>query len=542
MPLPIEQQLTASAYKIVSPKDRIFITISVMIGTFMAILDTTIVDVVLPKMIAPLATDLYGIQWVITSYMIAAATALLFVENFSKYIGYSYTFITGMIIFVIASFFCASATSLAQMIVFRSIQGMGEAFIMACAQTILMLVYPPEKRGTALGIYGLGVSFAPALGPTVGGFLTEHLNWRWIFYINVPIGILNVISSFIVLPKFLGKAKVFHFNFISYFFIATATISLLIMLSKGQQQGWFQSIFIIDCLFITLISLFLFFASELYAGIHSKNTLVNWKIFKIPEYSLSMGLYFFILGFVLYQIFYLLPIYYENLKGLTTFQTGLHMLPPAMLIGIFSITAGILSDKISPLIILVIDWFFLLISTLFIFPKLNYYTPAYKAVILTLPLGISVGIFFSPLTTFAMRNLGELTGLGVALMHYIRFLGGSFGTAIATNHLERHTNEYFLRINELQNWGYVKQFIYSKIFIIEKFFPFEVSLKKSKALLYHVQYLQALSWSFQETFRSIGFWVIIGGIFLTILLIINLKAYFKKFIYKKFIYKAPFDL
>jgi DHA2 family multidrug resistance protein len=542
MPLPIEQQLTASAYKIVSPKDRIFITISVMIGTFMAILDTTIVDVVLPKMIAPLATDLYGIQWVITSYMIAAATALLFVENFSKYIGYSYTFITGMIIFVIASFFCASATSLAQMIVFRSIQGMGEAFIMACAQTILMLVYPPEKRGTALGIYGLGVSFAPALGPTVGGFLTEHLNWRWIFYINVPIGILNVISSFIVLPKFLGKAKVFHFNFTSYFFIATATISLLIMLSKGQQQGWFQSIFIIDCLFITLISLFLFFASELYAGIHSKNTLVNWKIFKIPEYSLSMGLYFFILGFVLYQIFYLLPIYYENLKGLTTFQTGLHMLPPAMLIGIFSITAGILSDKISPLIILVIDWFFLLISTLFIFPKLNYYTPAYKAVILTLPLGISVGIFFSPLTTFAMRNLGELTGLGVALMHYIRFLGGSFGTAIATNHLERHTNEYFLRINELQNWGYVKQFIYSKIFIIEKFFPFEVSLKKSKALLYHVQYLQALSWSFQETFRSIGFWVIIGGIFLTILLIINLKAYFKKFIYKKFIYKAPFDL
>jgi len=532
MSLPIEQQLTACAYKIVSPKDRIFITISVMIGTFMAILDTTIVDVVLPKMMAPLATDLYGIQWVITSYMIAAATALLFVENFSKYIGYSYTFITGMTIFVIASFFCASATSLAQMIVFRSIQGIGEAFIMACAQTILMLVYPPEKRGTALGIYGLGVSFAPALGPTVGGFITEHLNWRWIFYINIPIGILNVISSFIVLPKFLGKIKVFHFNFISYFFIATATISLLIMLSKGQQYGWFQSLFILKCLFITLISFCLFFASELYAEIHSKNTLVNWKIFKFPEYSFSMGLYFFILGFVLYQIFYLLPIYYENLKGLTTFQAGLHMLPPAMLIGIFSITAGILSDRISPLIILVIDWFFLLIITFFIFPKLNYYTPAYKAVILTLPLGISVGIFFSPLTTFAMRNLGELTGLGVALMHYIRFLGGSFGTAISTNHLERHTKEYFLRINELQNWAYVKQFVYSKIFILEKFFPFEVSLKKSKALLYHAQYIQALSWSFQETFRSVGFWVIVGGIFLTILLIINLKPYFKNFIYK----------
>ncbi|HEA84349.1 MAG TPA: DHA2 family efflux MFS transporter permease subunit, partial [Thermodesulfobacterium geofontis] len=316
-------------YTLISTKERIFITISVMIGTFMAILDTTIVDVVLPKMMGPLSTDLYGIQWVITSYMIAAATALLFVENFSKYIGYSYTFIIGMAIFTFASFFCASATSLAQMITFRSIQGMGEAFIMASAQTILILTYPPEKRGTALGIYGLGVSFAPALGPTAGGFITEHLNWRWVFYINVPIGILNILSSFLILPKFLGKEKIFHFNFVSYFFIALATIFLLIMLSKGQQYGWFQSVFIIKCFFISLISFSLFFASEIWASIHSKNTLINWKIFKFPEYSWSMGFYFFILGFVLYQIFYLLPLYYENLKGLTTFQTGLHMLPPA---------------------------------------------------------------------------------------------------------------------------------------------------------------------------------------------------------------------
>ncbi|RLF49247.1 MAG: MFS transporter [Thermoplasmata archaeon] len=529
-------------YTLISTKERIFITISVMIGTFMAILDTTIVDVVLPKMMGPLSTDLYGIQWVITSYMIAAATALLFVENFSKYIGYSYTFIIGMAIFTFASFFCASATSLAQMITFRSIQGMGEAFIMASAQTILILTYPPEKRGTALGIYGLGVSFAPALGPTAGGFITEHLNWRWVFYINVPIGILNIISSFLVLPKFLGKEKIFHFNFISYLFIALATIFLLIMLSKGQQYGWFQSIFIIKCLFISLISFSLFFASEIWASIHSKNTLINWKIFKFPEYSWSMGFYFFILGFVLYQIFYLLPLYYENLKGLTTFQTGLHMLPPAMLIGTCSITAGILSDKFSPSIILVIDWFLLLIITFFIIPKLNYYTPAYKAVILTLPLGISVGIFFSPLTTLAMRNLGKFTGLGVALMHYIRFLGGSFGTAIATNHLERNTKEFFLRINELQNWTYVKHFIYSKVFLIDKFFPLELSIKKSKALLYHAQYIQALSWSFQETFRTIGFWALIAGIFLTGLIITTLKHHFKSLIYiKKLIHKAEID-
>ncbi len=489
----------------------------------MAILDTTVVDVTLPKMMGPLSTDLYGIQWVITSYMIAAATALLFVENFSKYIGYSYTFITGMAIFTISSFFCANSHTLAEIIIFRSLQGMGEAFIMACAQTILMFVYPPERKGTALGIYGLGVSFAPALGPTIGGFITEYLNWRWIFYINVPIGILNILSSLIILPKFLGKTKKFKFNFISYFFIAIATTSLLIMLSKGQQYGWFQSTFILTTLFISLAGFCLFFANELRASLQAKNTLINWELFKFSEYSWSMGFYFFILGFGLYQIFYLLPLYYENLKGLTTFQTGLHMLPPTMLIGIFSIISGILSDRISPLFILVLNWFLFLFFTFFILPKLNYYTPAVRAVILTLPLGVCIGTFFAPLTTLAMRKLGNLTGLGVALMHYIRFLGGSFGTAIATNHLEKSTKENFLRLTELQNWYYVKHFVYSKIPLIEKFFSVEVAEKKAKALLYHVQYIQALSWGFQETFRSIGFWILIGGLFLVGLIFIHFK-------------------
>ncbi len=528
----IDNKSIAPVHTLISSKERIFITISVMIGAFMAVLDTTIIDVVLPKMMGPLSTDLYGIQWVITSYMIAAATALLFVENFAKYLGYSYTFTVGMIIFTIASFFCGNAHTLAEMITFRSIQGIGEAFIMACAQTILMLVYPPERKGLALGIYGLGVSFAPALGPTLGGFLTEHLNWRWVFFVNVPIGILNVLNSFIILPKFLGKHKIFQFNFISYIFIAFATISLLIMLSKGQQYGWFQSLFIIKCLFISLASFCLFFASELYFFYKGKHTLIEWKIFKFPEYTWSMGFYFFILGFGIYQIFYLLPLYYENLKGLTTFQTGLHMLPPAALIGTFSIISGALSDRIPPGFILFFNWILFLIISFFIFPKLNYYLPAYKAVLLTLPLGICIGTFFAPLTNLAMRKLGPLTGLGVALMHYIRFIGGSFGTALATNHLERHTTINFTRITELQNWYYVKYFIESKIPLISKFFPPELAEKKAKVLLYHAQYVQAQSWAFQDTFRATGFWGLIGGCFLIILFLSKLRSFLRLFYLK----------
>ncbi|MEO0278488.1 MAG: DHA2 family efflux MFS transporter permease subunit, partial [candidate division WOR-3 bacterium] len=324
---------TTNFYYHVSTLERILITFMVMVGFFMAILDTTIVDVVLPKMMGPLSTDLYGIQWVITSYMTAAAVGLIFVVSLAPWIGYGKTFNIGLVTFTIASFFCASASSLPEMIFWRIIQGLGESFITASAQTILIAIYPPEKRGLAMGIFGLGVSFAPALGPTLGGFITEHFSWRWIFYINIPVGIINSIAAFLLLPKDLGKIMdKFLFNFRSYVFLSTATVSLLILLSKGQQLGWFQSDLIATLLFIAIISFLVYFVSE----ITSKRPLLDLSIYLIPEFGLTMGFHFFTLGFSMYQIFYLLPLYYENVKGLTTLQTGIHMLAFAAFIGTFS--------------------------------------------------------------------------------------------------------------------------------------------------------------------------------------------------------------
>ncbi len=499
----------------VSSFERILITLVVMIGFFMAILDTTIVDIVVPKMMAPLSTDLYGIQWVVTSYMMAAATALLFTENLAKYIGYSYTFLTGLFIFTFSSFLCAIAQTLPQMIFYRVLQGIGEAFIAASAQTILVSIYPPEKRGLAMGIFGLGVSFAPALGPTLGGLITEHLSWRWIFLINLPIGAINLVAGLLFLPKELGRFRIFKFNFLSYFFIATATISLLIMLSKGQQLGWFQSTFITSLLFLSLLTFSLYFLSELL----SKRPLINLSIYKIPEFGFPMGMHFFVLGFGMYQIFYLLPLYYENLKGLTTFQAGLHILTFAIFIGSFSVISGYLSDKVSPAKILLFSALLFLMTSFFFIPRLNYYTPAWKASLLTIPLGISMGTFFAPLTTLSLRNLGAFTGLGVVLMHYQRFVGGSFGTALATNHLEYYTQKNFLRLTELQNYEVVREFLYEKTFLAGKFYSLDLAEKKVKALLYKAQYIQALSFGFQETFRAVAFWGLIGIIFLLALFI-----------------------
>ena len=497
-----------------STAERALVTLIVMVGAFMAILDTTIVDVVVPKMMAPLATDLYGIQWVITSYMIAAAVGLLLIASLARAYGFAKIFVFGVAVFTIASAACGAAHTLAEMILFRALQGLGEAFIMGSAQAILYAAYPPERQGLAMGIFALGVSFAPALGPTVGGFLTEHFSWRYVFYINVPVGIINFVAALFFLPELLPGSGKLRFNFRSYFFISTATVALLVMLSKGQQYGWFQSTLIGVLAFSAAISFLLYLLSEL----HSEHPLIDFSIYRIPEFGLTMGFHFFVLGFAMYQIFYLLPLYYEHLKGLPTFDTGLHMLAFAGFIGVFSIVSGFLSDRIGPEKILLASFLTLCFSSLFLLPKLDYWRPAKEAALLTIPYGMALGMFFAPLAALALRRLGEKAGLGVALMHYQRFVGGSFGTALATNTLEKRTAFHFQEITALENITYVKGFIAKGAARLEAFFPPTLAQAKAKALFYKLELLQASSLAFQDTFRHTFYYALLGGLFLAALL------------------------
>lgn len=489
---------------------RLLITFVVMTGTFMAILDTTIVDVVVPKMMAPLKTDLYGVQWVITAYMMAAATSLLIIESLDKILGLKKIFLIGIIVFTLSSVLCGFAEDLPQMIVARVIQGMGEAFIVASAQTIMFSIFPPEKKGIAMGIYGMGVSFAPALGPTLGGWLTEHMNWRSIFFVNLPVGLMVIVLGFILIPKFKTENVRFKFNFISYALLASFTISLLVMLSKGQQKGWFQSDLILILTLISIGSLILYLISE----IVSKTPLIDFNIFKIKQYRYSMLIYFFTLGLSIYQLFYIIPLYYENLRHYTTLQTGLHMLAFAIFIGVTSPISGILSDKIGEKNVLVFNAFLYITTSVFLIPNLNYYTPSVRAMLLTVPLGFSLGSFFAPITTLAMRNLREKTSLGVGLMHYIRFMGGSFGTAIATNTLQSRFNCHYEEISTMQNNTHVYHYIKNVGDYLTKIFPPQIAEIKAGALIAKAQSTMALSHSFQDVFRHAGYFGIFGLSFL----------------------------
>jgi len=502
-------------YLTISPAYRALLTIIIMTGAFMAILDTTIVDVVVPKMIAPLSTDLYGVQWVITSYMTAAAVALLLTHNLSRVIGLKRLFSMGLAVFTIASVMCGMAGSLSNMIAFRVLQGIGEAFIMASTQTMMFSIYPPDRQGVAMGIYAMGVSFAPSLGPVVGGWITENLAWRWVFYINLPVGALNLFAALSFLPN-LGTAKEkLRFNFISYFFIGAFTVFLLVLLSKGQQLGWFQSTAIGLLAFGAALALLFYLLSE----ICSTQKLIEPGIFKNRTYTYSMGFFFFVMGLSIYQVFYLLPLYYENLKLLGTFDTGLHMLAFAVFIAIFSPAAGILSDRFGPQRVLAGSCLLYLFTSSYLIPSLNYYTPSVRAAIITIPLGIGLGSFFAPLSALAIGSLGDKTAQGVSLMHYLRFVGGSLGTAIATNTLEKSMAIHFEGIGIMQNYDFVKRYVDRATMGLSTLFSPEAAAEKAGAFFGKIQQVQAASFAFQDTFRHCFIFALIGSLFLVAILI-----------------------
>ncbi len=493
----------------ISSKERALYTFIVMVGAFMAILDTTVVDVIVPKLTGPLSTDMYGVQWIITSYMIAAAIGLLVCEYLIKRYGAKTIYLFGVATFSLASFICGISNSLEMIIAARIFQGMAEALIMVTSHVMVFSYFPPQKQGLAMGIFALGVSFAPALGPTIGGYLTEYYNWRMVFFINVPIGILLTIAGILYLPKerFFEKLS---FNFSSFLFLSIATVALLTMLSKGQQLGWFSSSLIGVLLFLSIIGYLIYALIE----INSKHTLIDFSLFKNSNFTNGILIYFFILGFSMYQYFYLLPVYYEHIKQLPTLDAGIAVFAFALFIGLFSPVAGILSDKIGAKNTVAIATAIYLVSAILFLPNLNYYTPMTKAILVTIPFGIGMGMFFAPVTVLLLQNAPKnKSELAIVLMDYFRFVGGSFGTALATNNMEYFKNLNFDRCAEIQNQTYLSYFLDKVKEMMDMKIEFVHEIFRNYELFMSYNY------GFYNTFMHAGYWALFGSLFVILLFI-----------------------
>ncbi|MGC8588842.1 MAG: DHA2 family efflux MFS transporter permease subunit [Hydrogenobaculum sp.] len=477
----------------------------VSLGVFMVVLGTTSVNVAMPRMIAPLHTDLFGIEWVSISYLISTAITMLAFNTISGIHGFKKVYIAGLIFYTLGSILAGQAHSLLEMIIFRSTQGIGEGLVIPAGQAIIQMSFSKEERGRAMGIYALGMSFAPGLGPTIGGYLVEYISWRSIFYINVPISILLLALGVSFLPSYHVKSQKTMFNIWSFLALSSFSISSIVLLSKGEKWGWFSNTKSIYFLTISVLSFLVFLLLETIFD----NKLVGLEIFKNLEFTLAVSVFVLVQGLTFFQTVYTIPIYFERVRDLGTFETGLHIFPYAIGIGVFSLIGGKLADKINPSILIFFSEAILMITLFFFLSNIDYYTPRYKITLYMLLIGCGMGLFFAPILKIAFNSVKqELMGLSTAIYGYMRLIGASLGTSIATNIITSYSAKNFDYINDSRAFNSIGFKLFE-----EKF----DSKILAKAVLYKFQMLLSEAYGITEVFRF-SFYAVSFSVVITIVL------------------------
>ncbi len=477
------------------------IAVSVMLATFMEVLDTSIASVALPYIAGSLSATNDEATWVLTSYLVANAVILPASAWFSLKFGRKRFLITCIVIFTVSSFACGSATSLGMILLARAVQGAGGGALQPLSQAILLESFPPDKRGTALAVFALGVVVAPVLGPTLGGYLTDAYSWRWAFYINIPIGILAIfmIMRFIEDPPYIKNAKPGRIDSIGLGLLAVWLGALQIILDKGQEDDWFGANWIRWATGILVVGFVAFVIREM---THDK-PLVNLRVFRHRNFLLGC-LLIAIFGGLLYGLITLLPLFYQELLGYTAFAAGWAVSPR----GIGAILAmpviGILTNKIDSRWLIVSGFIMFGISSLR-FGQADLAISQWSFVWAIILSGFGSGSIFVPLSAVTVTGLAnEEIGNASGLYNLARNVGGSVGISIVntivSRHQQLHQNELVRSITStrvpVQNQLHALQ-----AYLHIQGYSTAESMRKAYALIGEMVAGQALLWSYVDDFR-----------------------------------------
>ncbi len=414
------------------------VAITVMSSTFMEILDTTVVNVSLPHIAGNLSATVDESTWVLTSYLVANAIILPLTGWLANYFGRKRFLMAAVAGFTGASFLCGLAPNLQMLIFFRLLQGASGGALQPLSQAILLEAFPPQDRGKAMGFWGLGVVTAPILGPVLGGWLTDNYSWRWVFYINLPVGLLSILMTrlFIFDPAYIRRSSA-RIDYWGIGLLAVWIGTLQVILDKGQEEDWFASNFITTLSLISAVAFILFLIYEIRVRI----PVVNLRIFKVRTYSAGVFL-MTMLGFVLYGSLVLLPLFLQTLLGYPSLQAGIAMAPRGFGSFLAMPIIGIITSKFDPRKLLGIG----LVTgsgTLFWLSRLNLNAGYWDIFWPQFIQGISFGLLFVPLTTITMDPIPkEQIGNAASIFNLMRNLGGSIGIAAATTILARREQMY----------------------------------------------------------------------------------------------------
>jgi DHA2 family multidrug resistance protein len=485
---------------------RVIITITAVLCALLEIVDTTIVNVALNNMRGSLGATLTDVAWVITAYAIANVIIIPMTSWLSQQFGRRNYFATSIIIFTIASFMCGNATNIWELVFFRFIQGLGGGALLVTAQTIITESYPVAKRGMAQAIYGMGVIVGPTLGPPLGGYFVDHFSWPYIFYINIPIGIIAAFLTltFVKSPKFGEKLKASQVDWWGIALLAGFVGSLQYVLEHGQQDDWFNDRIINILTLVSSVSFVLFIWREL----NYKHPIVNLKVLK--NTNLRVGVIMsFVLGFGLYSSTFIIPIYTQSILGWSALNAGLILIPSSITTGIMMPMIGKMIQRGVPQAYMVAVGF--LAFFIFSFWMHNVLTPDTGTEHIFWPLilrGIGLGLLFVPITTLSLSTLkGREIGEGAAFTGMMRQLGGSFGIAIITTLIARLNQVHRVNlISHLDSTSYAVQqrVIQLQQGLMSKGYSFNESLNKAYKILEFNVMKQSSVLTYIDIFNYLG--------------------------------------
>ncbi|MFB9862682.1 DHA2 family efflux MFS transporter permease subunit [Rufibacter immobilis] len=424
------------------------ITITVITASLLELIDTTIVNVAMPQIQGNLGATLEDIAWVVTGYAVANVIILPMSGWLGGRFGRKNYFMASIIIFTIVSFLCGNATTLDELVVFRIMQGLAGGGLLSTAQSILLETWPKEQVGTATALFGLGAVVGPTLGPTIGGYITDNYSWPWIFYVNIPVGIMAALATYFFINKTPKEESGKPIDWWGIALLAISVGCLQTVLEKGESEDWFSATYIVVLSAIAFVGALLFVWRETSIDY----PVVNFKIMRHRSFSIGMFTSF-VLGFGLYSSMFVFPVFTQGLLGFTAQQSGELLLPG----GLFTIAmmpfVGKMLQKGIPAQFMATGGMFLF----FVFAQMmNQSTLASGTSDFFWPLvirGIGMSLLFVPLTTLAIQDLkGAEIGQGTGLNNMMRQLGGSFGIAALTTliHVRQgvHRNNLLVNINE----------------------------------------------------------------------------------------------
>ena len=417
------------------------IALAVTLATFMEVLDTSIANVALPHIAGSLSAGQDESTWVLTSYLVSNAIVLPLSGWLSSIIGRKNFYMGCVALFTISSFMCGLAPNLAVLIICRVLQGIGGGGLQPSEQAILADTFPPAKRGMAFAVYGMAVVTAPAIGPTLGGWITDNFSWRWIFFINIPVGILSILltSRLIQDPPYFRRRKrsETHIDYIGLGFVALGLGTLQVVLDKGQREDWFESNFILILSVIAALSLIF----VIYWEWKQKDPIIDLHLFSDRTFGIS-NLLMFMLGFALLGSTLLLPLFSQTLLGYTAQQAGLALMPGGFAIILLLPLVGFLLSRYTPRWLLMFGLIVLSYS-LFHMTKFNLQIDFRTVAEARVLQAVGMAFLFVPINTAAYAFLPrDKNNAASGLMNLARNIGGSVGISVVTTMLDRRTQKH----------------------------------------------------------------------------------------------------